>query len=165
MNFFIFSLPRSGSAWLSVFLTHGKSFCYHEPLSEQENLDVLFSRPGIVGAVDTQAYTKPAIRNRYRSFVLKRDISQIERSSHACGVNYTAPVDEFESGTSGLEVIEYSKLDQISYLEEVWRAVVGTGFDKARAARLIDMNIQRDLHRFKLKVPAFAHFIDNQVGV
>ena len=59
MNFFIFSLPRSGSAWLSVFFTHGNAFCYHEPLAESQPLSVLFNRPGIVGAIDTLAYTRP----------------------------------------------------------------------------------------------------------
>jgi hypothetical protein len=158
-NFFIFSLPRSGSAWLSVFLTHGNSFCYHEPLAERQPLSVLFDRPGIVGAVDTLAYTRPEIRNAYRSFVLERDISDIEKSSHKCGVQYKAPVKEFDAATSGLESINYHKLDQINYLERIWHRVVQTEFDRPRALQLIEMNIQRDLQRFKLKVPALAHLV------
>ena len=159
MNFFIFSLPRSGSAWLSVFFTHGNAFCYHEPLAESQPLSVLFNRPGIVGAIDTLAYTRPEIRQVYRSFVLKRDIGDIEKSSRGCGVSYKAPIKEFEAATAGLETIDYHKLDQIGYLERVWTQVVQTDFDRPRALQLIEMNITRNLIRFKRKVPALAHLV------
>jgi hypothetical protein len=160
MNFFIFSLPRSGSAWLSVFLTYAHSFCYHEPTSERESLDELFKRPGMVGGVDTLAYTRPDIRFKYNCFVLKRDYADIEKSSRTCGVHYKAPARQFEAATEALPVIDYHKLDQIEYLEKLWHLVAGSGFDRQRALQLIEMNIQRNLERFKRKVPSLAHIHD-----
>jgi hypothetical protein len=155
----IFSLPRSGSAWLSVLLTYTGTFCYHEPLSERESLDELFKRPGS-GGVDTIAYTRPELRFKYRSFVLKRDIDQIEKSSRQCGVSYKAPVKQFEAATKALPVIDYHKLDQINYLESVWHMIAGTPFDRARGLQLIGMNIQRDLEKYRLKAPHLAYFPD-----
>jgi hypothetical protein len=160
MNFFIFSLPRSGSAWLSVFLTYDGCFCYHEPTSEKECLDYLFERPGIVGGVDTLAYTRPEIRFKFRSFALRRDYYQIESSSRSCGVHYKAPAKQFEAATKALPTIDYHKLDQIEYLEKVWHTIVGTPFDRERALMLIEMNVQRNLDRFKRKVASLAYIHD-----
>ena len=158
-NFLVFSLPRSGSAWLSVLLTYQESFCYHEPLSEPETLEELFKRPNS-GGVDTMAYLWPSLRQRYRCFVLKRDYAEIEQSSRQCGVDYKAPVEKFEAATFGLPVIDYHKFDQITYLERIWIMIVGTAFDPCRARQLIGMNIQRDLEKYRLKAPHLAHFPD-----
>ncbi len=44
-NFFITGLPRSRTAWLSVFMSQGNSFCYHEAMrgckTKQEYYDKL----------------------------------------------------------------------------------------------------------------------------
>lgn len=160
----IFSLPRSGSAWLSVLLTYSGTFCYHEPLSDQQPLDELFKRPNS-GAVDTLAFTRPELRQKYRGFALKRDVSQIERSSRECGVNYKAPYKQFELATTGLPVIEHSMLSDVAYLEKVWGMVVGTPFDRQRAAQLIGMNIQRDLGKFTIRGQSLAHLIDQKERV
>lgn len=166
MNFFIFSLPRSGSAWLSVFLTHGPAFCYHEPLAESQTLSVLFSRPGIVGAIDTLAYTQAVVlRQQYRCFVLKRDIAEIESSSARCGVTYRAPQETFARATAGLTVIDYRYFRDIKYLAHIWWSVVGDDFDAARAQQLMEMNIQRDLPRIITKVPTLAHCIAQKSSV
>jgi hypothetical protein len=159
-TFFIFSLPRSGSAWLSVFLTYENSFCYHEPLSEPEPLHDLFSRPGS-GGVDTLAYTRPELVGRYRSFVLKRNYADIEASSRRLGVGYQAPKAEFERVTKGLPEIDYHKLRDLSYLQEVWDKIVSTAFDRDRARLLVDMNIQRDLEKFRSDRPHFASQIES----
>jgi hypothetical protein len=118
-------------------------------------LDELFSRPNS-GGVDTLAYTQPELVGKYRSFVLKRDYVEIESSSRRCGVSYIAPAKAFEKATKGLSEIDYHKLDQITYLEQVWAMIVGTAFDRDRARLLIEMNIQRDLERFRQQRPHFA---------
>ena len=58
--FFILSLPRSGTAWLSNFLTWGDCFCYHELSYGCEALDDIeqaFRKTDapIVGTADTAA--------------------------------------------------------------------------------------------------------------
>jgi len=40
-NFFIISLPRSRTAWLSNYLTYGDSFCFHEGLVGCDSLKAL----------------------------------------------------------------------------------------------------------------------------
>jgi hypothetical protein len=161
MNFFIFSLPRSGSAWLSIFLTYGGSFCYHEPSAEREPLDKLFERPGS-GAIDTLAYTHPERYKKYRLFVLARAADQIEESSRRCGVNYRAPIVEFNRVTYGLPQIEHCRLSDIDYLQQVWSMIVGTPFDRDRTEQLAGMNITRDLSKISSKVPALAHLLNQK---
>lgn len=56
-TFFICALPRSRTAWLSVFLTHGNSFCFHEPavgLTDFRQMRTLFESTGrkVVGSAD-----------------------------------------------------------------------------------------------------------------
>ena len=58
--FFIFSLPRSGTAWLSNFLTWGNAFCFHEVsygCGSMEEIRDAFLRTEcpVVGACDTAA--------------------------------------------------------------------------------------------------------------
>jgi hypothetical protein len=153
--FFIFSLPRSGSAWLATFLTYGESFCYHEPCAERIPLAVLFDRPGIIGAVDTLAYTMPRIARDYRCFVLRRSYSEIIASSVTCGIEYEIP-REFEQVTAEMPVIDHQRLGDLHYLAYVWDAIVGTEMDHERARQLIRMNIQRDLGKFNALAPHLA---------
>jgi hypothetical protein len=160
VSFLIFSLPRSGSAWLANFLTYGNTFCWHEPLSEPQPLDELFSRPGS-GGVDTLAYTRPDLLSKYQCFVLKRDYGQIVESSRKCGVRYDPPVAQFEAVTRGLSVINYHNFQDISYLESVWCMISGTAFDWDRARLLIELNVQRDLERFRKDRPHFADQIES----
>jgi hypothetical protein len=112
--------------------------------------------------VDTQAYLHPELRDKYRCFVLKRDISAIERSSRNCGVDYKAPYKQFEAATEGLPVIEYENLSDVEYLAKVWAMVIGTPFDRQRASQLIEMNIQRDLGKFKIHGQSLANLIDRK---
>lgn len=37
--FFIYALPRSGTAWLANYLTYGNTFCYHELLADRFSVD------------------------------------------------------------------------------------------------------------------------------
>lgn len=149
-RFFIYSLPRSGSAWLSVFLSGNGSFCYHEPFADG-GWEALWKRwkerpEGCVGAVDTSAYKRES--HNYIGidhYVLIRNKMEIDASLKQRGwiVNLTQENDIFESVTRSLPVISYSKLWNVGYLAELWQQIVGTSFDRERAEYLIEMNIQR----------------------
>lgn len=59
-TFFIMGLPRSGTAWLSNFLTWGESFCFHEVTFGCASMDSIRQafanvQQPIVGTVDTAA--------------------------------------------------------------------------------------------------------------
>jgi hypothetical protein len=152
--FFIHSLPRSGSAWLSVFLTGPDSFCYHEPFAKPDWRERMQRRPEtIVGAVDTLAHRLGKV-NGFREYALVRDIAEIKRSAdRLCyGIDAMGALDQFTQATSGMPVIYYDRLHDIGYLADLWQEFIGTPFDKERAELLAQMNIQRDVRRLLASV-------------
>lgn len=157
--FFIYCLPRSGSCWLSVFLTAFDSYCYHEPFADMspDQLQAkIAQRPDwVTGAVDTGAYRLQAgsIERAIagvRSFVLKRNVVEIQASADANGVIYDAheELGRLESLTAGLAVIDYHRIDDVGYLREIWGELIGTPFDRERAVMFTELNITRDLRKF-----------------
>ena len=150
---FIYSLPRSGSAWLSLFLSGPESFFFHEPLVEKQHLFTLFERPyRVVGGVDTSAYQTPArvVRELPGAslYALRRDLNGIRSSSEAMGfgsINFEEEERRFLCATDGLPVIKYELLSDVDYLAWVWNALVGGDFDRVRALQMIEMRVERDL--------------------
>ena len=156
-SFFIFSLPRSGSSWLSVFLTGPGSYCYHEPTADyspEEWKAVVKHRPEkIIGGVDTGAYcfaldTWTAFP-KTKFFTLCRDPHDINKSTRWLKIEgYDAFYERERLDALNHEHILYSKLHDLGYLEEVWARVIGTEFDSERAEQLIEMRIERDITNF-----------------
>ncbi len=152
-KFFIFSLPRSGSSWLSVFLSGAGCYCYHEPLADgtfSAFEDRLCLRPELcAGAIDTSAYQLPVeVPRDFHKFVLVREPSQIQRSLKMKGWsmgNINSVQDQMLEAAGNAIQIEYSKLNDIKYLSWVWNQIVGTPFDSERAEYLLEMNIQRSV--------------------
>lgn len=135
-KFFIYSTPRSGSAWLANFLTYGGSFCQHEPLA-----DGVLEWPfyPVCGAVDTgAAYVGFEPPEDVEIFWLYRDPSEVRYSLRRAGLS-AYDMSEYKRG------FEYKYLFELNYLEEVWDQVTRLPFDRLRAEILIEMNIQRDL--------------------
>lgn len=155
MNFFIFSLPRSGSAWLSVFLTGKDSFCYHELTVEKDWQNAPKARvESVIGAVDTAAsmYSNliyDAFPNA-KYFTLVRDRNEINKSIKKLDAqfNLNPTYDAFNFDLPSHSEIRYDLLTDLCYLEDVWSRVIGSGFDKERAKILTQMNIQRDVKKF-----------------
>lgn len=144
-RFFIYSTPRSGSAWLSNFLTYGGSFCQHEPMADGSG--VYFPEYQVSGAIDTGAaligYKPP---EGVEIFHLARDRDEVVSSLQKIGLK---PYDlsAYKSG------FRYRDLFDINYLEVLWGLVTHLPFDRNRAEMLIEMNVQRSitalLHRIR----------------
>jgi hypothetical protein len=151
-HFFIYSLPRSGSAWLSVFLSQPGAFCIHEPLANEEPvMEQLARRPEEVsGAIDTSAYSDPiSLPPEVPIYVLWRDWQDVEQSSLRMGYDVDVRTQQ-RILTTNLKVspantIRYKDLGNLDYLEILWKELVGTEFDRERAEYLVEMNIERSL--------------------
>jgi hypothetical protein len=151
-KFFIFSLPRSGSSWLSVFLSGPGSYCYHEPFADggTPRLYSLWDkRPEeCVGAIDTSGHQRTTIPACDSYFVLHRHKHDIESSLRRKGwvLNIDTEIQKLDAAERTFEClsIRYNRLTEISYLESIWYSITaGLPFDKERAEYLIEMNIQR----------------------
>lgn len=163
MKYFIYSLPRSGSAWLSVFLSGKDSYCFHEPFVDGDPANLygisILRNEYIIGAIDTSAYFRNDMSVIDCSkFVLIRPISDIKASFAKLGwpSDWDFQLEKFREATSGLTPIYYTRLFDIAYLREIWKQVIGTEFDEERALTLIEMNIQRDWKAVKRRYVA-AH--------
>lgn len=166
--FFIFSQMRSGSSWLSVFLTSPKSYCYHEPTADysvSKWKEVSNNRPEpIVGAVDTGAhYFSESIYKllpNTKFYTLHRDPYEVSRSVRNIPIEgYDAFAECTKLKALEHESIFYSKLHDIEYLEDTWDVIIGTPFDAERAKVLIEMQIERNIKEFYMERPnAIEHF-------
>jgi hypothetical protein len=155
-KFFIFSLPRSGSAWLSQFLSQPGSFCFHEPFADAwgwENLHgCMMSRSEpCVGAIDTSAYQKDFVSiEDCQYYVLRRDVSEIAASLNRNGWWMDLPREYQKLETclkrSGINCIEihHKWFCDMDYLKNIWDSIVGAPFDKSRTELLREMNVQRN---------------------
>lgn len=156
-NFHIISLPRSGTAWLSVFLSHGNSFCFHDLLADTkpEGLMSWYKRrsEGVVGSVETAGYREDPSRHlpaNTQYFYIYRSWKEV-RDSWA-GLSSEGP-DVLDEHRKMMDMalhlraarLDYSQFNSLSYLDWIWGLIVGSGFDAERAARLKEMNITRDL--------------------
>ena len=136
-RFFIYSTPRSGSAWLSTFLTYGGSYCQHEPLAKGA---LAFAPYPVSGAIDTGAsfinYFPP---EGVRVFSLHRDLGEVRKSLSRIGL------PDYDFSNYRFNGFCYERIGDIDYLEHVWDEITGLPFDRARAEALIEMNIQREI--------------------
>lgn len=89
--FIIFALPRSGSTWLSAFLSHDGWICVHDPsiaLQDVRHLESVLAQPNF-GICDTQLvllWTEIVARWPHARFVtLRRPMEQILRSAAKLG--------------------------------------------------------------------------------
>lgn len=151
-KFFIYSLPRSGSAWLSVFFSQPGSFCFHEPLADGSDIVArLDSRPEeIVGAIDTSAYMDPPkFPSDVAIYTLWREWNEIEQSSLRLGFDVDVKEEQkllvHNIRPLPSNTIRYKDLGNLNYLEVLWKEIVGTPFDRERAEYLVEMQIERSL--------------------
>src|SRR5580765_5943910 len=138
-SFFIFSLPRSGSSWLSVFLSGPDAFCYHEPtadLSPQQWADQASLRPeSAVGAIDTGAYriaetVRLALPPRCECYVLVRQPFEVDRSTKKLGItSYDAHGEHEKLMRLPYPKIFYEDLRDVDYLRMLYTQIIGAHCD------------------------------------
>lgn len=152
-------LPRSGSAWLSVFLSHGNSFCFHDLLADVGADQLVWRymkrKEEVVGSIETATYKTdptPSLPPSTQFFYIHRDWKEIEESWRRLGGGGIDVLEEYEKMLTMVKNLDarrldYSKFSSLTYLSWVWGTVVGSGFDAERAEYLIEMNITRDVQK------------------
>lgn len=162
--FFIYSLPRSGSAWLSMFLSQPGCCCLHEPFADgggwSQLLERLEERPEpVAGAIDTSAYQRPG-RPEVPRYRLVRPLEEIEASGRRLGftsIDYEGELHRFSAATQGLPLIEHWRFKDLGYLKGLWQRLTGLPFDGQRAQTLTEMRIERDLSAVARRYRAHRH--------
>lgn len=162
-EFFIYSLPRSGSSWLSLFLSQPGCYCYHEPFADGGWSDLVTrweQRPEpCVGAIDTSAHQRsPASLGVCKKYVLLRDPREILASLRAKGydMDMEMELERLHFVTRDCIPLHYHLLHDLDYLEVVWTGITRQPFDRERTERLVEMNVQRTVESLEVRLLALG---------
>lgn len=157
-TFFILSLPRSRTAWLSVFLTYENSYCFHEGLVECESVSALprlFAATGkpVVGNSDCgNILFLDELRETFpdaKFVIVERPLAEVVDELHHMGLNnfdpetieYAAHELTLARRTLDALLIDYRDLDE-NVCRHIWQHCIGTPFDESRWRMLDGLDIQ-----------------------
>jgi len=154
--FLITGLPRSRTAWMSVFCTTVNSLCYHEPIARMrqvEDLELLLNKPTpkFVGASDSAlGFFLPWIMENLkpRVVIIDRPIEHVRRSVAELGVPHTNYIDvlkqhllRFRHHPDVLWIPFHALEEQRMVEKAFWHLLPGEIFDVERYELLAKMNI------------------------
>jgi len=157
-QFFIVALPRSGTAWLSNFLTWGNSFCFHEALYGCCSLDryeeiLVNTGARYAGGAETAAASLlPAIYDRFPSakyvFVM-RDVDDICASLGRINIDSQGVKNMVMPFWWGLDnvanslVVQFESLFISTTMHKIWNHIgIDQPFPIARFEMLRNMHVE-----------------------
>lgn len=160
-NFFVFSLPRSRSAWLSVFLSQGNSFCYHEALTHIKSfseLKQLFyrSEAKVVGNSDpTNIVFADEILTHFpdaKILIVDRPVTEVWESLKRVGLEFDldflkaryGELHEMANNNENALLVGFEQLESVDVMAAVWEHLMQDEepFDLHRFYELNRLNIQ-----------------------
>lgn len=148
LDFIVLSLPRSGSAWISNWLTTDRTLCLHDPFATAlpEHWQWDHRRRGISC---TGAYLLPGWLRAQRCsvFVVERDRGVCDASLRALGLPETT--DAMVAALAAVDAprIPFADLWDEARAKQWWKRIVpGVAFDAIRYRQLRGMNVQ-DVNR------------------
>jgi hypothetical protein len=152
-NFIILSMPRSRTAWLSLYLTLAGLACEHELIAKSDSFESAISKikSQEIGCCDTgQILRLKEIKDELnpRILIIKRDINDVKDSLSKIGIN---GVDELLSKQNDILNVASQENDTLtiqfqdidSRIEEIYSFLSGgLEFKKEIYDRVKDYNIQ-----------------------
>ena len=182
--FFVTGLPRSRTAWMSVFLTHGPSICLHEPTtrcgSMKEVRELMESQQplGWVGAADPNlglfaeewlaefGHDTPIVA------IARSAQGSVTAGQRAFG-GRTTDLEHVAAETArglkliedarGLPTVAYDQLD--AQLSEVWEELgLREPFPTAWHRELARLNIQAQQSSYDQPDPKFLEWLRSRLG-
>lgn len=159
-RFFITGLPRSRTAWMAAYCSHGRTLCFHEPITQIETLTDLRR------IYDSPYYDHVGISDsglgfhigwilehlRPRTLIIDRPRRDVERSLKKLGLPPTNQAALLEreldrhSEHPLVKTVPYALLDRPGTMERIMAHLMpGQPFDRLRHAQFCDLNIQADM--------------------
>ena len=154
-QFIIYGLPRSRTAWLAAFLSHGDWRCHHDAILEAESLwdlEDILSKPH-TGTVET-GLTRGFLVMRdlfpnARVVVVRRPVSDVAESAANLGWEYPDGYLEEEaerldliSHIPGVLTVTFESLASEAVCKAVYEHCLQQPFDRSWWAALARKNIQ-----------------------
>jgi hypothetical protein len=173
--FLITGLPRSRTAWLSVFMTTGSSICYHDAIAaiaEIEECAKLFKSEfyKFVGVADCGFvfFLDWILENiKPRTLIVERDPAEVTESLVQLGLPRSniaqimhAELIKFRTHPlvmwAPFESLERKRVIQKAF----WHLMPGEAFDDARYEHLAKMRIETDVKRTFEQYRQHQHRLD-----
>ncbi len=161
--FVVFGLPRSRTAWLSVFLTHKDWVCGHDLIAEinsASDLRQMLEQPN-TGTVETGiGYAWPLIRYWFpeaRFAVIRRPLAEVRASLLNQGLtlerleNDEATLDQI-AALPGTLSVTFAELNTETGCRRLFEHCLGTPMDTGWWSGLAEQNIQIDFARRKTEM-------------
>ena len=153
MDFIVAGLPRSGTAWASVWLTSGNAICLHEPLARRtpQELSALHL-DGYWGISCTGIWIVPGLIDAQNCPVvtLSNGAGQVNLSLRAMGLQPLP--DRLMERFEALKYPAFSRADMLEDRDkaaEMWAILrPDAPFDPVRWELLRRMKIEADMSKF-----------------
>ena len=158
--FIIYALPRSRTAWLSRFLSYGKTTCYHEQgrfIRSAEDVRLWFQQED-VGVADTLSPSWWRLIQHYRPdvsvVVIRRPIEEVLASMLRLDLGFRAEVLEpvlrrqdrrlkqITDTVPGVLEVSFKQLEEESWCRKIFEHCLPYPYDSAWWSLLSKLNIQ-----------------------
>lgn len=141
IKFLVLGLPRSRTAWLSVFLSHDGNYCHHEGINGCRSLSEYYAK--VDGYGDSTTAGMLCYGLDVPTLIIERDPSYaIKYCEEVFRYSGDVPMRDLRfrlNRVKGLRV----HFDTINdRLEEIWAYLIGTPYNDERGKALSLMNIQ-----------------------
>lgn len=167
--FIVFSLPRSRSTWLSLFLSYGGRQIGHDIGVDCRTREDFLARLGDGTCETGAAFAWRRIRQAVpdcRFALVYRPIHEVCASLERFGLDGWWPemqkrlfdMDEIARETDAL-IVDYHEMDRPEVCERLFEFCLGEPLDIAWWARMDAMNIQTDMPK------QIAKLVDNRAAI
>lgn len=156
MSFVVFSLPRSRSAWLSLFLSR-YVLVGHDVGPDSSSVEDFLERIGGGSCETGAAFAWPLLRRlrpEVRFAVVRRPVDQVLQSLWRFGFSGDALRDEIAARDRCLDeiaamptslVVDYDELDHYAACRDLFEFCTGDRCDPAWFKRMRPLNVQVDM--------------------
>lgn len=146
-SYFIIGLPRSRTAWLSMFMSQSNTYCYHDGFNGCNNLGEYWSKVEGCGDSSTGLMLVDINKLKPNSPIVVIDKNEaelkrcIEFCSEVCGQDSESAILELNEKLKKINGLHIQQSEINSNLKRIWKHLVKDDW-KTRHENMINFNIQ-----------------------
>lgn len=161
IEYMVCGMPRSRTAWLSVFLSDDSGLCLHEGIngcnSHSEYLNKF--KNGITGDSTTAAKELSAAKVDCEKIIILRDPKECKQQCDALfgeiSLDYYQDQFDYLTTLGGL-VVDFNDIND--NLRDIWEHVKDSKFNPLRAEKMKGLNVQVNLP-YEVDIEAMENYI------
>jgi len=163
LDFMVIALPRSGTTWVSNWLTSDKVHCIHDPLAmhRYNELDNIKSDK-VLGISCTAIFTYKDYLKKHpaKKLILHRDIDEINTSLVSAGMSGIIH-SSWQYILDDIEGLHIPWTDLFNHPKEIYEYLTGLPFDEERYIELRQMHIEPYLTNVSYKPKVLGELLEH----